>query len=88
MTIQPEVLERYAGKYDAPKTGRLTVARDNNLLILMVGGDKKLVLHPESDNVFFTADRGLTFEFVKAGTRVSKIVVREHGAVVEEAKPE
>ena len=54
----------------------------------MVGDDKKLVLHPESDNVFFTADRDLTFEFVKAGTRVSKIVVREHGAVVEEAKPE
>ena len=88
VTIQPEVLERYAGKYDAPKTGRLTVARGNNLLILIVGGDKKFVLHPESENVFFTADRDLTFEFVKAGTKVSKIVVREHGALVEEAKAE
>ena len=88
VTIQPEVLERYAGKYDAPKTGSLTVARGNNLLTLTVGGDKKFVLHPESEIVFFTADRDLTFEFVKTGTKVSKIVVREHGAVVDEAKPE
>jgi Domain of unknown function (DUF3471) len=85
VTIQPEALEDYAGKYEAPKSGPLTVTRANNLLILVLGGDKKFVLHPESENVFFTADRDLTFEFVKTGTRVSKIVVREHGAVVEEA---
>jgi hypothetical protein len=82
--IQPEVLELYSGKYEAPKTGNLTVTRDNNRLILIIGGDK-FVLHPESDNTFFTIDRDLTFEFVKAGTKVSKIVVREHGAVAEEA---
>jgi hypothetical protein len=82
--IQPEVLELYSGKYEAPKTGNLTVTRDNNLLILIIGSDK-FVLHPESDNTFFTIDRDLTFEFVKAGTKVSKIVVREHGAVAEEA---
>ena len=57
-------------------------------LILTVGGDKKFVLHPESEDVFFTADRDLTFQFVKAGTKVSKIVIRERGAVVEEVRPE
>jgi hypothetical protein len=88
VTIQPEVLEQYAGKYDAPKTGHLTVTCDNHLLILTVGADKKFVLHPESENVFFTDNRDLTFEFVRIGTKVSKIVVREHGAVVEEAKRE
>lgn len=88
ITIQPELLDRYAGKYDAPKTGRITVARVNNLLILTIGDDKKLELHPESENTFFTADRDLTFEFVTTGAKVSKIIVREHGAVVEEAKPE
>jgi hypothetical protein len=51
-------------------------------------GQQKFVLQPESENVFFTAERDLTFEFVKTGTKVSKIVVREHGAVVEEARPE
>jgi len=88
VTIQPEVLEHYVGKYEAPKTGALTVTRTDNGLLLTVGGDKKFVLHPESENVFFTADRDLTFEFVKTGTKVSKIVVRERGAMVEEARPE
>jgi hypothetical protein len=86
-TIAPQVLEQYLGKYDAPKTGTLVVTRDNNLLNLTIG-DKTYVLHPESETVFFTTDRDLTFEFVREGTRVSKIVVREHGAVVEEAKAE
>lgn len=85
VTIQPEVLDQYAGNYEAPKSGAMTVTRANNLLILVIGGDKKFVLHPESENVFFTADRDLTFEFMKTGTEVSKIVVREHGAIVEEA---
>ncbi|MGH9530110.1 MAG: nuclear transport factor 2 family protein [Terriglobales bacterium] len=88
VTIQPEVLNQYAGKYNASKSGALTVTPANNLLILLVGSDKKYVLHPESGNIFFTTDRDLTFEFVKAGTKVSKIVVREHGAVVEEASRE
>lgn len=85
VTIRPDTLERYVGKYEAPKSGVLTVSRDNNLLILLLGTDQKFVLHPESENVFFTPDRDLTFEFVRTGAGVSKVVVREHGAVVEEA---
>jgi hypothetical protein len=88
VTIQPEVLAQYTGKYKAPKTGPLVVTRDNNVLTLIVGGDKTFLLHPESENVFFAADRDLTFEFVKEGANVSRIVIREHGAVVEEARPE
>lgn len=85
ITLQREVLEDYAGKYEAPKNGALKVTRANNLLVVVVGADKKLLLHPESDNVFFTVDRDLTFEFVRRGAKVSKIVIREHGAIVEEA---
>ena len=85
--LAPEVLDQYVGKYDAPKSGTLVVVRNNNLLLLKIG-DKQYRLHPESESVFFTTDRDLTFEFMKEGTKVSKIVVREHGAVVEEAKAE
>lgn len=88
VTLQPQILERYVGRYEAPKTGALTVIRADNLLIVIIGGDKKFVLHPESENVFFTTERDLTFEFVETRTKVSRIVVREHGAVVEEAKAE
>jgi|HubBroStandDraft_6_1064221.scaffolds.fasta_scaffold02758_3 hypothetical protein len=87
ISVSPNQLEPYVGKYDAPKTGTLVVARNNNLLNLTIG-DKTYVLHPESETVFFTTDRDLTFEFIRQGTKVSKIVVREHGAVVEEAKAE
>jgi hypothetical protein len=82
------VLAQYIGKYRAPNNGVLEVTRDNNSLVLIVGGDKKFLLHPESQNVFYVADRDLTFDFVKEGAKVSKIIVREHEAVVEEARPE
>jgi len=85
ITIPVETLELYAGQYEAPKSGALTVTRANHFLMLVLAGDKKFVLHPESENVFFTTDRDLTFEFVKTGTKISKIVVREHGAITEEA---
>ncbi len=86
-TVAPEVLQQYVGKYDAPKTGSLVVSQNDNQLILTIG-EKKYVLHPESESLFFTTDRDLTFEFVKQGTKASEIIVREHGAVVEEARAE
>jgi hypothetical protein len=46
VTIQPEVLEHYAGTYEAPKTGALTVTRADNLLILIVGGNRSLCCSP------------------------------------------
>jgi len=88
ITVQPAVLDQYVGKYQAPKTGALTVSRAENLLTLAIGDKAKFVLHPESESLFFVTERDLTFEFVRAGTKVSKIVVREHGAVMEEATAE
>jgi hypothetical protein len=85
-SLTPHVLDQYVGKYEAPKAGTIQVTRDQNTLNLTIG-DKKYVLYPESEAVFFTKDRDVTFEFVKNDKKeISKIVVREHGAVVEEAK--
>lgn len=85
--VPESVLEQYVGRYVAPKTGLLNLSRENNLLTLKIG-DKQYTLHPQSESVFFTTDRDLTFEFVREGAKVSKIVVRENGAMVEEAKAE
>ena len=60
----------------------------SRLLVLVVGADKNFVPHSESESAFFTTESDLTFEFVKARTKVSKIIVREQGAVVEEAEAE
>jgi hypothetical protein len=85
-TIPRAVLEQYAGKY-AAKSGVMVVATNGSLLTLTIG-EKTFILHPESETIFFTTDRDLTFEFVKEGSRVSKVVVRGRGEVVEEAKAE
>ena len=85
--VPANVLQEYVGKYHAPKNGELVVTRKNDLLVLTIG-EKKYELHPESESTFFTTDRDLAFEFVKQGGKVSKLVVREHGAVVEEATAE
>jgi hypothetical protein len=86
-TLAPEVLEHYVGKYDGTHSGTVDINRVNNQLILTVGGNK-FVLHPQSENVFFTTERDLTFEFFKQGTKVSRMVVREHGAITEELNAE
>jgi hypothetical protein len=78
------VLDQYVGTYLSPKNGKLMVARDNSLLTLEVG-KKQFILHPESEMIFFVSDRDLTFKFVKEGAEVSNVVVRERGAMVEEA---
>lgn len=87
ISLAPGVLERYVGKYNGSQHGNVEITRSDNQLILAASGNK-FVLHPESENVFFTTERDLTFEFMKQGTKVSKMVVREHGAITEELKVE
>lgn len=84
--VSPDVLRQYAGHYVSSKSGSFEVTVANNSLLLTIG-PKQFVLHPESNSIFFTTDRDLTFEFVKEGSKVSKIVVRGHGAVADEATP-
>ena len=84
VSLPDSVLEQYVGSYVTPKNGTVNVARSGHLLTLTVG-TKQFVLHPQSETVFFTTDRDLTFEFVKEGTKISKLVIREHGAIVEQA---
>ena len=87
ITLVPEVLQHYVGKYNGPQHGTVDITKGDNELILAAGGNK-FVLHPESESVFFSSERDLTFEFVKQGTKISKMIVREHGAITEELKAE
>lgn len=86
MPLAPEALQQYVGKYKA-HSGTVEITRADNALSLTVGGNT-FVLHPKSETVFYTTNRDLTFEFVKEGAKVSKIVIREHGAIADEAKAE
>ena len=83
--LPAKVLSQCEGQYKGPQTGIITVKQDKGLLVLSFTNNK-MVLYPESNNSFFTKERDLTFEFVKDDKgNVFKLVVREHGAITEEA---
>lgn len=79
IVVNEKILRRYDGTYKAPASGLCEVKHGDGLLILTIG-DQIFKLHPESDSVFFSADRDLTFEF-----KGDRMIVREQGKVVEEA---
>jgi hypothetical protein len=82
VTLSPQSLEHCEGKYQGPQSA-ITVNQGQNALIITIGG-KDFSVYPESEHLFFSKDRDLTFEFSgdDAG-RASTIVVREGGDVVE-----
>lgn len=84
-TLPTKTLSRFAGKYNGPQTGVMTITQDEGTLLLSFA-TKQVELYPESSSIFFTKDRDLTFEFVTDQKgNVVKLIVREHGAVAEEA---
>lgn len=79
-------LKRFAGEYMGMQSGAIKVDVENKYLTLSIGKNKYL-LHPQTANLFFVTERDLTFEFVsRKGEQIRKIVIREKGEIVEEAK--
>ena len=79
IVISEKILTHYEGTYKAPHSGICDVKHADGVLTLTIG-DKVFKLLPESDTIFFSADRDLTFEF-----KQNRMIVREQGKVVEEA---
>ena len=84
--VPVSVMDSYAGRYRTGQ-GLGTIRRENATLVLSFENGS-FTLHPESQTVFFTKERDLTFEFSRRadGTRVVR--VRENGAVVDEGVAE
>jgi hypothetical protein len=81
--LAADVLNTYAGNYKGPQTGTVSVVVENNSLTLVIGGTK-FPVYAEKEALFFAKERDLTFEFVKSGNAMAKMVVRENGNIVEE----
>lgn len=79
IVLNEKTLKRHEGKYNAPQSGTALVKRSGGLLQLTIG-NQTFNLHPESENIFFSKERDLTFEFGN-----DKMIVRENGKIVEEA---
>lgn len=84
ISLSDTVMMDYVGKY-MTNSGEMNISKKENGLE-MNAGKMTLMIFPESDNVFFSKEAPLTFEFVKnSGGSVVKVIVREHGNIVEEA---
>jgi hypothetical protein len=85
ITLNQQTLNRHVGNYHGTQTGLCVINEEQGVLKLAIG-DKKLVLYPETETVFFATDRDLTFEFATdTSSKKRKMIVRENGRVVEEA---
>jgi hypothetical protein len=77
-------LDLYAGNYTAPQSGKISVQRESDHLLL-VAGTERFEIYPESENKFFVKDRDLVFEFTKGSDgKIAKMIVWENGKIAEE----
>jgi hypothetical protein len=80
--ISRKNLQVYAGNYEGPNT-MLTVSLKGDSLTVPLGNSAAR-LFAEKENLFFIKERDLTFEFLRENNRLTKMVVRENGKIVEE----
>lgn len=83
LTLPADVLQSYTGKYKGTQTAAAYIKADAGSLLLQIG-EKKFPLYAEKENLFFSKERDLTFEFVKEGNKVVKLVVQERDEIAEE----
>ena len=71
-------LDQLTGTYKSDKFGIMTVTRENKVLILK-SDNNSFTLYPQSNTLFFTKERDLTFQFIKdAAGKPLKMIVNEH----------
>jgi len=85
ITLAPEALGAYVGRYEFPSHLVLTVEREKDRLFASWEKDEKRELLAESDGVFFYTDRETLIEFVKDDQGNTTHLVLDWG-VAEEAK--
>jgi hypothetical protein len=83
--VPKETLLLYTGKYQGTNIKDISITLQNGALHLEAGGMKTFI-QPLSENKFALTERNLEFEFIKTNTRTEKMIVRENGQIVEEAR--
>jgi Domain of unknown function (DUF4440) len=86
VAVPTGVLQSLAGVY-VMQHGQATVRPDQDTLVFAIDG-KDFTLYPESERVFFTKDRDVTFEFGRRGDGRQTLTVRERGAVADDGVSE
>lgn len=85
LTLSKEALQKFAGQYNAPNTGSISMTLEEGNLNMQTT-NMGFKLYPESETLFFVKEAPLTFEFIQdQAQKVLKFIVRENGKIVEEA---
>lgn len=80
VTLDPAVLDRYAGKYELAPGFVITVTREGTSLMAQATGQGKFELFPQSETLFFARVTELTVTFVKdADGKVTQFLLTQGG---------
>ena len=63
VTVDPAVLDNYAGEYQVGPNLMITITKEGNKLFAQVIGQPKIELHPESTTKFFVKEAPIQIEF-------------------------
>jgi D-alanyl-D-alanine-carboxypeptidase/D-alanyl-D-alanine-endopeptidase len=81
VAVNPEILDRYTGKYELAPTFILTITREGNRLFLQATGQPRFELFAEGERDFFlkAVDAQITFEVDSQG-RATRLILHQSGA--------
>ncbi len=76
--LNPEILDRYIGKYKIKEDYILTLTKEDNKLILQATGQRKVEIYPETETKFFNESIDAEISFVKDEKgKVIKLILRQ-----------
>jgi hypothetical protein len=84
VTLPNARLKRLSGTYNSPMAGAMVVSPVEKG-IKITSEKFQVIAFPETANLFFLRNRDLQFEFVEENKHVTKVIIHERGAKVEEA---
>ncbi|GAB3368149.1 serine hydrolase [Lysobacter rhizosphaerae] len=79
ITVDPALLQAYAGRYDVPERGVWTMTAEDGHMYLVGSSGKQYELFAEAPNRFFLKTRPWTVIFVKEGGRVTRMDIEDTG---------
>jgi CubicO group peptidase (beta-lactamase class C family) len=80
ITLPPDTLDRYIGKFALAPTAIMTITREGNQIFTQLTGQPKIEIYPESPTEFFVrvVDAQLTFRFGADG-KATGITLHQNG---------
>ena len=82
VAFKPNVMSRYAGRYQPRPGVVLEITRDGDAFYAQFGSNPRIPLFPQSDAVFFGRDVDVEVEFQSSQGRVTSLIWRVNGDVL------